>query len=180
MVATHDRVGAAAHSDKHIMSVTERDIQDVGDLRVDVFHCASMHGTHEQQRAVMERLESVADAGPVDRVDRQAWAHELTPDADDEWCENAREAYARFHAWAREHDRTLEPAFRTRTVRSMVSDEGYDVITFPVLCVAVYADGSLVAVAPSTDPRTDSTYTVLDCIDDLEATVGASRPRAKT
>lgn len=161
------------------MILSDSALQDAEDVRVDVFHCASVHGTHEQQRAVLQRLESLADAGHVDRVSRQAWTHELTPDADDEWCETARAAYSRFFSWARENGRTLEPAFRTRTVRTMVSDESYDVIRFPILCVAVYVDGSLVHVAPSTDTTTDSTDTVVDCIDDLEATVGASRPKAR-
>ena len=61
-----------------------------------------------------------------------------------------------------------------------MSDDSYDVITFPILCVAVYADGSLVEVAPSTDPATDSTYTVLDCVDDLETTVDASQAKTTT
>ena len=162
------------------MSFTKADLREADDVHVDAFHCASMHGTHEQQRAVLRRLDALEEQGFVDRVRRQAWTHELTPDADDEWCENARAAYSRFHTWARENDRTLEPAFRTRTVRSMVSDDTYDVITFPILCVAVYADGSLVEVAPSTDPTTDSTYTVLDCVDDLETTVDTSQAKATT
>ena len=162
------------------MTLRKADLREADDVHVDAFHCASMHGTHEQQRAVLRRLDALEEQGFVDRVRRQAWTHELTPDADDEWCENARAAYSRFHTWARENDRTLEPAFRTRTVRSMVSDDTYDVITFPILCVAVYADGSLVEVAPSTDPTTDSTYTVLDCVDDLETTVDTSQAKATT
>lgn len=162
------------------MSLGKTAIDDAEDVHVDVFHCASMHGTQEQQRTVFERLSSLADGGPVDRVSRQAWTHELTPDADDEWCEDARAAYSRFYTWARENGRTLEPAFRTRTVKSIASDESYDVITFPVVAVAVYADGSLVRVAPSTDRGTRSTYTVVDCIEDLETTVESSRAKATT
>jgi hypothetical protein len=162
------------------MSSRQTDLADADDVHVDVFHCASMHGTQEQQQAVLERLASLADTGRVDRVNREAWTHELTPDADDDWCENARAAYSRFWTWANEHDRTLEPAFRTRTVRSMVSDGSYEVITFPVLCVAVYADGSLVEVAPSTDLTTDRTYTVRDCLEDLEASIDSTPARATT
>ena len=162
------------------MSFTKADLREADDVHVDAFHCASMHGTHEQQRAVLRRLEALEGKGPVDRVRRRAWTHELTPDADDEWCENARAAYSRFYSWARENDRRLEPAFRTRTARSMVSDDAYDVITFPILCVAVYADGSLVEVAPSTDRATDATYTVLDCVEDLETTVDTSQAKATT
>lgn len=162
------------------MSFTQADLAGADDVRVDVFHCASMHGTREQQRAVFERLESLADSDGVDRVNREAWTHELTPDADDDWCENARAAYSRFWNWAHEHDRTLEPAFRTRTVRSMVSEETHEVITFPVVCLAVYADDSLVELAPSTDLATDRTYTVEDCLDDLEESLDASVPTATT
>jgi hypothetical protein len=162
------------------MSRIEPDLHDAEDVHVDVFHCASMHGTHEQQQAILQRLDSLADAGRVDRISRQAWPHELTPDADDEWCESARAAYSRFYTWAREQDRTLEPAFRTRTVKSIASDESHEVITFPVLCVAVYADGSLVQVAPSTDRTRGSTYTVGDVVDDLEAVVDPSQARVRT
>jgi len=160
--------------------MTKTDLYDAEDVHVDVFHCASMHGTQEQQRAILQRLESLAGTDHLDRVSRHAWMHELTPDADDEWCEHARATYSRFFEWARENGRTLEPGFRTRIVRSIASDESYDVITFPVLCVAVYADGTLVQVAPSTDPVTDSTYTVVDCIDDLETTANSSYARART
>lgn len=162
------------------MTIEYTDLTDADDVHVDVFHCASMHGTHEQQRHVIGRLESLVERGDVDRVKRQAWAHELTPDADDDWCEEARATYSRFWTWAREHDRTLEPAFGTRTVSSMVSDETYEVITFPVLCVAVYADGVLVQVAPSTDPETNTTYTVTDCLEDLERVAEPPQARART
>jgi hypothetical protein len=162
------------------MAIEHTDLSGADDVHVDVFHCASVHGTHEQQRHVIGRIESLVERGDVDRVQRQAWAHELVPEADDDWCEEARATYSRFWTWAREHERTLEPAFGTRTVSSMVSDDSYDVITFPVLCVAIYADGTLVEVAPSTDPETDTTYTVMECLDDLERTVTARRARART
>jgi hypothetical protein len=162
------------------MSITKQTLTEHADVHVDLYHCASMHGTHEQQRATMRRLESLVDTGPVSSLDRHAWAHTLDANADDQWCQEARSMYARFWSWAKKHDRTLEPAFGTRTVRSLVDDETHDVITFPVLCIAVYVDGELVEVAPTTDGTSGETYTVPECLNDLESSVDAMHARATT
>lgn len=151
------------------MSLDKKLLADADRTTVTLYHCASMHGTYEQQRETMERLDALTDTGVVDTVERRAWAHQLSPDADDDWCQQARATYARFRAWATEHDRSLEPAFGTRTASSIVDDESYEVIEFPVLCLAVDVDGDLVHVAPSTDPVTGTTDTVGDCLDALEA-----------
>lgn len=152
------------------MSVDTRLLRDADTTRAELYHCASMHGTYEQQRSVIDRLETLGDGDLVDEVSRRAWAHRLTPAADDDWCEQARAKYAQFCAWAATNDRSLEPGFETRTI-SPITDEGsYEVIKFPVLCLAVYADDEPVAVAPSTDPVTGETYTVEDCLTELEAT----------
>lgn len=162
------------------MSLDTTTLADADRTLVTLYHCASMHGTYEQQRTTMDRLEALADTELVDDVTRQAWAHKLLPEADDDWCQQARDAHARFREWATENDRSLEPAFGTRTTTSMVSDEQYEVVEFPVLCLAVYADDELVHVAPSTDPVTGTTQTVADCLDELEASTPAPKTSART
>jgi hypothetical protein len=162
------------------MSLDTTTLADADSTVVTLYHCASMHGTYEQQRATMDRLDSLADTELVDDVHYRAWAHQLSPNAEDDWCQKARATYARFRAWATENDRSLEPAFGTRTTSSIVDDEEYEVIEFPVLCVAVTVDDELVHVAPSTDPVTGSTYTVGECLDALEATALAPRASARS
>lgn len=149
------------------MSTDYHTLGDADAIRAELYHCASMHGTYEQQRSVIEALERLVDAGTIDDVRRRAWAHVLTPMADDEWCQRAREAYDRFSEWASQNDRTLEPGFDVRTVTSMAEATSYDVVKFPVLCVAVYADGDLVRVAPSRDPVEEEAYTIEDCLEEL-------------
>ncbi|NHN43137.1 hypothetical protein G9C85_16080 [Halorubellus sp. JP-L1] len=162
------------------MPLTDSTLAADGTVHVDLYHCASMYGTHEQQRTVIDRLESLAEANAIDSVDRHAWARTLSPDAADDWCREARSKYGRFWAWAREHDRTLEPAFGTRTVGSMISDDTHEVIEFPVLCLAVYVDDALVHVAPSTDATTGETATVADSLAELEETANVQHAHART
>lgn len=150
------------------MSVDISRLREATTARAELYHCASMHGTYEQQRTVIERLQRLVDSAVLDRVDRQAWAHRLTPAADDEWCERARATHARFSAWAAANDRSLEPGFEARTVSPICDDEAYEVIKFPVICLAVYADDDLLSVAPSTDATTGQSYTVTDCLAELE------------
>jgi len=162
------------------MTLSNTTLEDGGTVHVDLYHCASMLGTREQQRTVIDRLEALDESDAVDDVERRAWARTLATDADDDWCEHARSRYRRFWAWASERDRTLEPAFDTRTVGSMVSKETHEVIEFPVLCIAVYVDDELVHVAPSTDASTEETTTVADTLAALEERLDAQQPRART
>lgn len=151
------------------MLLETRALREADTARVELYHCASMHGTYEQQRATIDRLHALEAGDLVDEVAKQAWAHRLTPEAEDDWCQRARRAHEAFREWATEHGRSLEPGFGSKTVSPIGGDESYEVVSFPVLCLAVYADGDLVCVAPSTDPVTGETWTVQDCLAQLEA-----------
>lgn len=55
---------------------------------------------------------------------------------------------AAFRAWADDRGATMEPFFETRSVTGTVTGESYTSIRLPVACLAEYADGELVHVAP--------------------------------
>lgn len=136
-------------------------------LRVELFVCASMYGTYEKQNDVIQRIERLVDREGIEELSRYTWARELTPAAEDAWCEFAREKYDEFSRWAVASNRSLEPAFSRRTVRNSFLDECYDVIQFPIISIAVYDDDSLVRLAPSVDADGEA-YTIEDCLTELE------------
>ncbi|MFD1647752.1 HTH domain-containing protein [Haloarchaeobius litoreus] len=140
---------------------------DTGSLTVELFVCASMYGTYEKQNDIIHRIDRLADRGVVDEFDRYTWARELSPAAEDTWCEFAREKYEEFTRWAELSNRTLEPAFTRRSVSNDFVGEHYEVIQFPILSIAVYAGDRLVRLSPSVDAD-GVAYTVGDCLSELE------------
>ena len=77
------------------------------------------------------------------------------------------EQYRRFQIWAEQAGVSLQPAFRIREQATLISDQPARTLVFPVVCLAIYADGELATVVPH---RTDeTTYTVEDALADLAA-----------
>jgi len=134
-------------------------------LTVDLYVCASTCGTHEKQRTIIQGVEALTEAGLVDDFERYLWPGRVTTTDDDAWCTAAQETYDEFASWARSEGRSLGPAFTRRTVRNEFSDQEYEVIRFPVLTLAVRADGDVARVAPSGE--TERHYSVEDCLDEL-------------
>ncbi|WP_435346464.1 HTH domain-containing protein [Haloarchaeobius sp. HRN-SO-5] len=134
-------------------------------IRIELYVCASMHGTYEKQCDAIDEIESLVDAGTVDEFERHVWAHRLTPAADDEWCSRARQKYREYDQWARSSGWSLSPAFSKRTVTNEFVGEEYEVIQFPVISVAIYADDQLVRVAPAI--YGEEHYSVEDCLEEL-------------
>ncbi|WP_256300927.1 HTH domain-containing protein [Haloarchaeobius salinus] len=140
---------------------------DNSSLTVELFVCASMYGTYEKQNDVIQRIERLADRGVVDEFERHTWTRRLSPAAEDTWCEFAREKYAEFTRWAELSDRTLEPAFTRRSITNEFVGEHYEVIQFPILSIAIYADDRLVRLSPSVDGD-GVAYTIEDSLSELE------------
>lgn len=147
-------------------------------LRIELFVCASMYGTYEKQNDVIQRIQRLVDRDRLAALSRYTWARELSPAAEDTWCEFAREKYDEFTRWAVGSNRSLEPAFSRRTVRNEYLDECYDVIQFPIISIAVYDDDALVRLAPSVDDDGEA-YTIEDCLTELEQLDRASVTRAQ-
>jgi hypothetical protein len=77
---------------------------------------------------------------------------------------------AAFRAWADDRGATMAAFFETRSVTGTVTGESYASIRLPVACLAEYADGDLVHVAPY--QAGDGTCTVGDRLRYLEGPAG--------
>lgn len=116
----------------------------------------------EHQESVLERLDRLSEAGPID-VGVQTWAKRAA--VDDEASLGVRK-YGEFAAWAREANVTIRPFFDTRTCYSSIAGRPREVLVAPVVCIAAYADDNLRAVYPHADDG--RTYTVGDFLSALE------------
>ncbi len=143
-------------------------------LTAEVYVCATTCGNHDRQRRTVAELRRLVEEGPLDDVDRHLWPGRLTTSDRDELCRVVEDTYDEFAAWARTERRALGPAFSRSTVRNEFSDEEYDVVRFPVLTLAVRADGDVVRVAPSGED--DRRYSVDDCLAELRALGGGRTP----
>lgn len=79
-----------------------------------------------------------------------------------------------FRAWATDQGGSMLPFFETRTVRAPVTGETHTALRLPRSCLAEYADGELVHVAPFSDGST--AHTVEDRLAHLETLAGEDRP----
>lgn len=148
-------------------------------LTAGVYVCATTCGNHDRQRTTVAELRRLVEEGPLDDVDRHLWPGRITTSDRDEFSRVVEDTYDEFAAWARVERRALGPAFSRTTVRNEFSDEEYEVVRFPVLTLAVRADGDVVRVAPTGED--DRRYTVDDCLAELRALAGDRTPdRAPT
>jgi hypothetical protein len=120
---------------------------------------------------VIDRLGRLASAGAVDDYEIRTWPDEI---ALSEHTRGSRvvETYRRFRAWADEAGTSIEPPFDRRTVTSLVG-RSEEVLTLPVMCLAVYDADGLRGVYPSDDGS--GTRTVADYLDAYETAGGPPR-----
>lgn len=112
----------------------------------------------------IHRLQQLEAEGVLDALVVQAWPDEV-PLSSDHTGTDVVETYQRFAAWAAREDKSIEPSFDTRTRHSMVTDESREILTMPVMCLAVYDGEALRAVYPHTDE--DGHHPVAAAIDAL-------------
>jgi hypothetical protein len=116
-----------------------------------MFSRAAVSGDQTRQRAVADRLASLAEAGRVAAVDRRWWSARVrTPVDDDSPNADAVEWFERFGRWAEREGVSVEPAFAHHERASAFTGECYEEYVFPVLAAAVLRDGEVVAAAPHT------------------------------
>ena len=115
---------------------------------------------------VIDRLSSLHTEGVLADFTVETWPDEV---AISEHTEHARvvEVYKEYLLWAEEHDLSITPPFERRTATSLVGGRE-DVLTVPIMCLAVYDDG-LSGVYPCTSEH--RTWSVSDYLDAYE-TVG--------
>jgi hypothetical protein len=113
---------------------------------------------------VIDRLSSLHADDALADFTVETWPDEV---ALSEHTEHARvvEVYKEYLLWAEEHDLSITPPFERRTASSLVGGSE-DVLTVPIMCLAVYDDG-LSGVYPCTGE--ERTYSVADYLDAFEA-----------
>lgn len=112
---------------------------------------------------IIDRLSSMRADGTIDDFTVETWPDEV---ALSEHTENARvvEVYKDYLLWAEEHGLSITPPFERRTASSLVGGEE-DVLTVPIMCLAVY-DDDLCGVYPCSDEN--HTWTVSEYLDAYE------------
>jgi hypothetical protein len=118
---------------------------------------------------VIDRLGRLRATGAIEEFEIRTWPDEVAlSEATDE--DPVVETFERFERWAAAHDLSVRPAFDVRTVSSLVGRER-EVLTLPMMSLALVADGDLVGVFPCRDG--ERTWTITDCLNAYEGDDGA-------
>lgn len=123
----------------------------------------------ERRDVVAEQLAAIVASGSLAGVDVVHWDKRVPA------AGGARERslVAEFRKWAVDADVDLAPCFGTRRCHDGRAGEVRTELVLPALCLAVYEDDELVAVAPrATD---DGVVTVADCLARLEEESNSDR-----
>lgn len=116
---------------------------------------------------VIDRLSALRSNGAIGDFTIKTWPDEVVLTEHTEQ-ERVVETYETFRRWCGNHGVSISPPFERRTVTSLVG-QSREVLTVPVLCLAVY-DDDLCGVYPCTDGA--RTYTVTDYLDAYEGAGG--------
>jgi hypothetical protein len=111
--------------------------------------------------AVIDQLSKLRTDGVIADFEIRTWPDEI---ALSEHTEHSRvvEQYKEFLLWADDHDVSITPPFERRRVSSLVG-KSEEVLTVPIMCLAVYEDDDLRGVYPNTDDG--ETTSVTDYLD---------------
>jgi hypothetical protein len=135
--------------------------------RIECYLRGDTYGTYDRQQAVIERVENLENEGVLAETSVTAdWQRIRTPEQDVR--DDALVTYEEFREWARENGYSLEPAFERRHRAYLGRSAVDDVVTFPVVSVAVYDDRDLAAVFPCSGEDETIHFTVGDCLDAFE------------
>jgi hypothetical protein len=112
---------------------------------------------------IIDRLSTLHSEEALADFSVETWPDEV---AISEHTEHARvvEVYREYLHWAEEHDLSITPPFERRTASSLVGGS-QDVLTVPIMCLAVYDDG-LSGVYPCTGE--ERTWSVSDYLNAYE------------
>lgn len=127
-------------------------------------HCVS-----EAKKSICEEVDEIREADVIHSFDVHHWSNvtETSGTATTSHETICRETITAFENWADEHGYTLEPAFQTRNVSSLVTERERSVLVPPILSLAVYDGDGLRAVFPSADER--GVHTVADGLEHLRS-----------
>jgi hypothetical protein len=134
-------------------------------LELDVYMRAFVpDAAQRRQEAMLERMRDLADRGKIDDLSVTRWSNQVsvTPDLDSD-NPAGEHVYRELDAATEDTTLSIEPFFRER--RGPKEDR--QVISLPVICVVVRSDETVAGIYPCS--ADDSTYSVTDCLDALEA-----------
>lgn len=113
---------------------------------------------------VIDRLGRLRATGTIDEFEVRTWPDEVVLSAETDPGE-AVETFEQFEAWADDRGLSVRPAFDVKTVSSIVG-RTRELLTLPMMSLAVSVDGDLVGVFPCHDG--ERTWTIGDCLDAYE------------
>jgi hypothetical protein len=129
-----------------------------------------MFGANDQQNAVVNRLRELDAADRIEGYEVHVWNSRVQ--LSDGETQSDVAVYREFRSWADDADVDVDPFFTVRERESFVDGTARELI-FPVMCLAVRADGELRTVAPHRHGH--ETNTVQDCLDALETLDSTAR-----
>lgn len=131
------------------------------------------NGLNPPQIEVIDRLQTLADGGPIDELDIDVWGTSMGTTQDNRDPGGTRERVAKFEQWATEQGYTLRPAFDWRSGELTGNEESQrrEIVT-PLITLAVYtvSGNDLQAVYPHIDG--EDVRTIHDGVDTLESMAG--------
>lgn len=116
--------------------------------------------------AKVETLREADRAGDIAGLVLRTWPNRVRVDEDSPYQETI-DLYHRYDRWAERHDRSIEPPFSVHTTSSMASDQEWEVLVTPIMCLGVYHDRQLLGVFPHSDG--DTTHSATDAIGALRS-----------
>lgn len=121
---------------------------------------------------VIDRLSAFRSEGTIADFEVETWPDEVVV-TEQSRHSSVVDVHERFSVWADEAGVSIEPPFDRRTVTSLVG-RSEEVLSLPVLCLAVYDGEDLRGVFPC-DDGTD-TWTVTDYLDACETIESVPAP----
>lgn len=114
----------------------------------------------------IQKLQAFDEEGLFERLLVNVWPDKVRlPESTSH--DRVVDTYRLFKDWADEHGVRLDPAFTRQRCTSQFTGKTWEELITPVICLAVYDDGSLVGVYPHLDD--DEVVTVRDALTGLEA-----------
>jgi len=119
-------------------------------------------GAHDRQERVIERIQSMNEAGDVEEVSIVVWGDRISTDTAAGHTDRGRDIpdrIAAFQRWALREGVSL-PWVQPRRVGRVATDAHREANSLPVMCLAEYVDGDLTHVTSHADGDT------VRCVDD--------------
>jgi hypothetical protein len=139
------------------------------------------YASHDRQASVIDRLDDLLESDAIVDYRVATWGRHVpadpAPDAP-RVVRSVREKVGELVRWAAGEDRSLTPALTNTRWTGEHVDDPVEVISLPVLCLVVYEDDRLVAVAPCW--RGGQVETVDDRLDALERERADATPEHST